>query len=63
MSFTHFVNALRVHGASKLLKNSDMKIVDIAEEVGYTSLRSFNRAFMEVTTTTPTEYRRLYRKK
>lgn len=63
MSFTHFVNALRVHAAIKLLKNSDMKIVDIAEEVGYTSLRSFNRAFMEIATTTPTEYRRLYRKK
>ncbi|MBP3391615.1 MAG: helix-turn-helix transcriptional regulator [Clostridia bacterium] len=63
MSFTHFVNALRVHTAVKLLKNSDMKIVDIAEEVGYTSLRSFNRAFMEIANSTPTVYRRLYRKK
>lgn len=63
MSFTHFVNALRVHAAIKLLKNSDMKIVDITEEVGYTSLRSFNRAFMEIANTTPTEYRKLYRKK
>lgn len=63
MSFTHFVNALRVHAAIKLLKNSEMKIVDITEEVGYTSLRSFNRAFMEIANTTPTEYRKLYRKK
>ncbi len=63
MSFTHFVNSLRVHAAIKLLKNSDMKIVDITEEVGYTSLRSFNRAFMEIANTTPTEYRKLYRKK
>ena len=63
MSFTHFVNALRVNAAVKLLKNSDMKIVDIAEDVGYTSLRSFNRAFVEIANTTPTEYRKLYRKK
>lgn len=63
MSFTHFVNALRVHAAIKLLKNSDMKIVDIAEEVGYMSLRSFNRAFMEITNSTPTAYRKMYRKK
>lgn len=62
MSFTHFVNALRVHAAIKLLKNSDMKVVDITEEVGYTSLRSFNRAFLEITNSTPTEYRKLYRR-
>ncbi len=62
MSFNHFMHFLRINVAVRLLKNSNKKIVEISEEVGYTSLRSFNRAFMQIMHISPTEYRKLYRK-
>ena len=40
-----------------MIKNTDMKIWDIAEAVGYTSDTSFRRAFKRITGVTPGEYR------
>lgn len=41
----------------ELLKNSDMKIVDIAYESGFQSVRSLNNRFSSRFGMTPTEYR------
>jgi AraC-like DNA-binding protein len=57
ISFSTYLNNIRVHRACFLLNNSDNKISDISEEVGFGSIRSFNRAFKSVMNMTPLEYR------
>ncbi|MBQ4119360.1 MAG: helix-turn-helix transcriptional regulator [Clostridia bacterium] len=57
ISFSAYLNNIRVHKACSLLNNSQNKISDISEEVGFGSIRSFNRAFKSVMNMTPIEYR------
>ncbi len=57
ISFSAYLNNIRVHKACALLNNSQNKISDISEEVGFGSIRSFNRAFKSVMDMTPIEYR------
>ena len=59
LSFNDYVNNLRVNSAADLLKNSDKKIADISEDVGFGTIRSFNRAFLRAMHMTPKEYREL----
>lgn len=47
----------RMEKACELIKNTDMKIAEIAEAVGYTSDISFRRVFKRVTGMSPGEYR------
>ena len=47
----------RMERACKLIKNTDMKISDIAEAVGYSSDVSFRRAFKKIRGMSPGEYR------
>lgn len=58
MSFTDYVNTLRVMAACDLLKNDDYSISYISEEVGFGSIRAFNRAFKLIMDSTPTIYRK-----
>ncbi len=57
ISFNSYLNNIRVHKACSLLNDSENKISDISEEVGFGSIRSFNRAFKTVMDMTPIEYR------
>lgn len=57
ISFSHYLNMLRVNAACDLLTQTTQKLSDISENVGFGSIRSFNRAFMEIIGTTPTKYR------
>jgi AraC-like DNA-binding protein len=59
-NFSAFVNAHRVEEARRRLADpsrSREQIVSIAFGVGYASLAPFNRAFRELTGTTPSDYR------
>ena len=56
-SYNSYVNSCRLSHAEYLLKNSDLSILECAEESGYKSLRSFNRNFKEYFNMTPNEYR------
>lgn len=60
LSFTDYVNTLRVNAACEALRISSTKITDISEEVGFGTIRSFNRTFKEIMGTTPQEYRRSF---
>ena len=62
MNFNEYINALRINEACYLLEKSDFKITDIAEDVGFGSIRSFNRAFGDIMKMTPTEYKALLKK-
>ena len=48
---------LRVNKACRLLDETDKNIVTISEEVGFGSLRTLNRSFLEIIGTTPVKYR------
>lgn len=54
---TEYINLLRIEKACHLLANSDMKIVDISFQVGFESLRTFNRVFANTLNLSPKEYR------
>lgn len=58
LSFTEFINSLRIIKACDLLKNTNESITYISGEVGFGTLRSFNRAFREILGETPRDYRK-----
>ena len=61
LNFSDYVNNLRVRRASRLLEKTDKKIADISEDVGFGSIRSFNRAFLDIMKMTPKDFRSTYR--
>ena len=44
--------------AAELIKNSDMKVIDIAERVGYSNPSKFSSAFRKVIGISPVQYRK-----
>jgi len=60
-SFNAYINLLRISKACDILQETNKKIADISEEVGFGSIRSFNRAFVNIMDTTPIKYRNQYR--
>ena len=56
-SLPDYINSLRTEDASDLLKTTDMPITQIAESLGYGSIRNFNRTFLKQTGMTPKQYR------
>ena len=57
ISFTDYINILRIKAACELLMETDKKISDVSEDVGYGTIRSFNRAFLKIMGQTPQNYR------
>ena len=58
LNFTHYVSRVRVEKAKTLLQNPNLRISEIAFDVGFQSLTHFNRVFRNITGTSPTEFRR-----
>ena len=56
-NFNEYINNLRISEACNLLRATDAKIADISEDVGFGTIRSFNRAFKLVMGMSPAEYR------
>lgn len=60
MSFNKYMNKLRVEHAKKIIKNnSTIKLVDLANSIGYSDSHYFSKIFKQVTGMTPTEYRKM----
>lgn len=53
---------MRIAVAKQLLKESDLTVAEIGEQVGYQSTRGFLAAFMDLTGRTPSQYREEKRK-
>ncbi|MBQ8599939.1 MAG: AraC family transcriptional regulator [Clostridia bacterium] len=62
ISFSDYINSLRVKRACELLKHGEMTITEIAYAVGYNSTRTFNRCFLNIRGMTPKEYRQIKKK-
>lgn len=59
MNFRKLLNSLRLDKAKLLIRDGNLRMLDIAVECGFSGERSFNRAFAELIGMTPTEYKRL----
>lgn len=57
LNFTEYVSRLRTEKAKNLLLNPNLRVSEIAYEVGFQSLTHFNRVFKKVTGESPTHYR------
>jgi AraC-like DNA-binding protein len=57
MTFTHYLSLVRVTKAKKQLANPQLRISEIAYEVGFNSLTHFNRMFRKLAGESPTTYR------
>ncbi|QNK57009.1 response regulator [Paenibacillus sp. PAMC21692] len=57
VTFSHYLTDLRVEEAKRLLRETHLKIYEIAERVGYTDLQHFGQVFKKRSGTTPKEYR------
>ena len=58
-SFVQYVNRIRIQKAKELLLEPDLKIYEVAYEVGYTTLQYFNRVFKQSVSISPIEYRKM----
>lgn len=62
MSFYSYFRKERIMLAAKLLLETEQKIIEIAETVGYENSSKFAKAFSDVTGFSPSEYRKNMRK-
>lgn len=57
-TFINYLNDLRIKRAQELLVQTDMKIYEISEAVGYSSVEHFNKMFKKKLCISPKDYRR-----
>ena len=57
LNFTDYLSRIRVEKSKNLLLNPNLRISEIAFEVGFQSLTHFNRVFKKILGQSPTEYR------
>jgi AraC-like DNA-binding protein len=59
-TFLQYLNDKRVHEAAQLLIETNRQITDIAYDVGFTNISSFNRYFKKVKQHSPSDFRRSF---
>jgi AraC-like DNA-binding protein len=57
LSYSGILDTVRYENASKLLRSTDAKIIDIAYSSGYTDPAHFSRAFRRISGVTPRQFR------
>lgn len=57
LNFIDYLSNLRIQKAKVLLKNSDLRIYEIAEKIGYRDAYYFSSAFKKIVGINPTDYR------
>lgn len=53
-----YLNRIRITHATILLRTTEKPVLEISEEIGYQTISSFNRHFLEIVGTTPMKYRK-----
>jgi AraC family transcriptional regulator, L-rhamnose operon transcriptional activator RhaR len=56
-SFSDYIQSLRIDEACSMLKNTDLKVIDIASRVGFHDTKFFYEVFKKITGKTPGDYR------
>ena len=62
MSFSDYINGLRLAEAIALLNDSKLTITKISGRAGFPTIRTFNKAFLKHYGMTPSQYRKLEQK-
>jgi len=57
INFTDYLSRVRIERAKNLLLNPNLRVSEIAFEVGFQSLTHFNRVFKKILGQSPTQYR------
>lgn len=57
IGYTEYLNYVRIIRSEKLLRSTDMSVLDIALEVGFSSVSYFNRVFKKIKNCTPSVYK------
>lgn len=58
IGFCNYINMLRLVDAREFLRKTDMSITEIAQSVGFETIRTFNRAFLKERGISPSQYRK-----
>lgn len=61
-SFSDYLSFLRLNEAQELLLGTDRSVSEIALDCGFSSQRTFNRAFQKLFRTTPRQFRAAHRR-
>jgi AraC-like DNA-binding protein len=56
-SFKQFINMIRIEESKRLLKESDLRVVEISTIIGFNDSSYFNKVFKQLEGVTPTDYR------
>ena len=59
-NFSEYLIEVRIQKAKELLIEKDLSIPEIAERVGYSDIKYFNKIFKKETDLTPSEFRKMY---
>lgn len=63
MTFVRYLQELRVGEACRRLMETDQRVLDICEAVGFNNLSNFNRRFLEMRHLTPRAFRKRFQEK
>lgn len=55
---SEYIQIVRVKEAQRLLRETNSKVIEISEKVGFTQIAHFNKTFRKITNTTPLKYRK-----
>ena len=58
LTLTDYINRCRIEWAKRELLRPQVRVSEIAYQIGYQSLSQFNRSFVRITGTSPTAFRR-----
>ena len=58
-TFVEYLTGLRVEKAKQLLTETDFKVIDISQQVGYNNAKHLMKVFKSVCGVSPTEYRKV----
>ena len=61
MTYTNYIMTLRIEQACRLLRHSDLKVMDIAIQCGFNDSSYFNRIFRRKYDTSPEQYRKAHK--
>ncbi len=60
-SAVNYITEVRMEKAREYLKDTELSVIEIAENVGYEDSQYFFRVFKKTTGVTPLQYRQQYR--
>ena len=56
--FNDYINSLRISEACRLLRTTDLNITEVSSNAGFSTLRTFNRAFIKQMGVSPSDYKK-----